>query len=424
MTLILLGLAIALLLALRVPVAFAIIGPSLGYLILTGASSGLSFRMVMEGINSWPLLAVPLFILVGVTANRAGMADRLFDAILALLGRTRGGLGYVNIGVSVGFSWMSGAALADAAGLGAVEVPAMKKRGYPEDFSVGITAASTVIGPIMPPSIPAIVYSAVASVSTGALFAAAVLPAFLLAASLAIFVFIWARSKPEFAGESMTGSAARRAIVRALGPMGAPIVILGGILGGYFTPTEAAAVGALYMIILGFAYGSLKLPELVGVLRDTAITTASIMIILGASALLGWILAREQAPQRVADVMLTVSDNPIVFLLIVNLLLLMLGMVLEPTSALVISVPILLPIAVEFGIDPVHFGVIVVLNLMIGLLTPPIGGVLYVLSSVTGISVEKVFRGTAVFLIPLLIVLAIVTYWSPLTTILPRILGL
>jgi len=423
-TLIWLAIGIALLLAIRVPVAFAMIGPSLVYLLATGSSSGLSFRLVMGGINSWPLLAVPLFILVGVIANRAGMADRLFDAVLALLGRVKGGLGYVNIGVSVGFSWMSGAALADAAGLGAVEVPAMRKRGYPEGFSVGITAASTVIGPIMPPSIPAIVYSAIGAVSTGALFAAAVGPALLLSLSLAISVFIWAWSRPEFRGDPFNWRTARRALVRATGPMGAPVIILGGILGGYFTPTEAAAIGALYMIVLGFIYGTLKLPDLIGVLRETAVTTAGIMIILGASALLGWILAREQAPQKVAEAMLSVSDSPIVFLLIVNLLLIMLGMVLEPTSALVISVPILLPIATEFGIDPVHFGVIVILNLMIGLLTPPVGAVLFVLSSVTGISVEKVFRGTAPFLIPLIIVLLIVTFWSGLTTTLPTMLGL
>lgn len=424
MILLLLGLAIAVLLVLRVPVAFAMLGPCLVYLLTQGFTSGLSFRLVMGGINSWPLLAVPLFIFVGVVANRAGMADRLFDAALAMLGRVRGGMGYVNIGVSLGFSWMSGAALADAAGLGAVEVPAMRKRGYPEGFSVGITAASTVIGPIMPPSIPAIVYSAVAAVSTGALFAAAVLPAALLSFALAVTVFLWARSKPELRGEEFDWGTLRRALVRAIGPMGAPVIILGGILGGYFTPTEAAAIGAVYMIALGFGYRSLKLRDLVAVFRETAVTTASIMIILGASALLGWILAREQAPQKVAEFMLGLTENQVVFLIVVNVLLILLGMVLEPTSALVISVPILLPIAVQFGVDPVHFGVIVVLNLMIGLLTPPIGAVLFVLSSVTGISVERVFRGSIMFLPPLLIVLLIVTFWSPLTTYLPNVFGL
>lgn len=420
----LLGLAIALLLLLRVPVAFALLGPSLAYLIAEGYSGGLSFRLVMGGINSWPLLAVPLFILVGVVANRTGMADRLFDLALAMLGRARGGLGYVNIGVSLGFSWMSGAALADAAGLGSVEVPAMRKRGYPQGFSVGLTAASTVIGPIMPPSIPAIVYSAVGAVSTGALFAAAVVPAFILAGALAVTVFIWSLTRPDLRGEPFDRRTLGRAFVKALGPMGAPVIILGGILGGFFTPTEAAGIGAIYIIAVGFLSGTLRLPDLPGIFRDAALTTAQIMIILGASALLGWILAREQVPQHVAEALLGFTDNQAVFLLIANGLLLVLGMILEPTSALVIVVPILLPVAVEFGIDPLHFGVIVILNLMIGLLTPPIGGVLYVLSSVTDIPVEKVFRGTAMFLIPLFIVLGIVTYLPDISMALPRALGL
>jgi tripartite ATP-independent transporter DctM subunit len=202
------------------------------------------------------------------------------------------------------------------------------------------------------------------------------------------------------------------------------VIIIGGILTGTFTPTEAAGVGACYMIVLGLAYRSVRLRDLPGIFRDTALTTASITIILGASALLGWILARERVPQAVAEAIFTVTDSKIVFLILVNLVLLLLGAIIEPTSALVLSVPILLPVAVEFGVDPVHFGVIAVLNLMIGLLTPPMGGVLYVLSSVTGISVADVFRGVAPFLIPLLLVLGIVTFAPGLVLWLPDRLGL
>jgi tripartite ATP-independent transporter DctM subunit len=370
------------------------------------------------------LLAVPLFIMVGVVANRAGIADRLFELALSLLGRVRGSLGYVNIGVSLGFSWMSGSALADAAGLGSIEVPAMRKQGYPARFAAGLTAASTVIGPIMPPSIPAIIYAAVAVVSVGALFAASVVPAFMLAVTLAIFVFFWARKREELRTARFSWSELARTFLRAAGAMLTPVIIIGGILAGLFTPTEAAGVGACYMLVLGLAYRTVRLRDLPGIFRDTALTTASITIILGASALLGWILAREQVPQSVASAIFTVTDNKIVFLILVNMFLLLLGAIIEPTSALVLSVPILLPVAVEFGVDPVHFGVIAVLNLMIGLLTPPMGGVLYVLSSVTGISVANVFRGVAPFLIPLLLVLGIVTFAPGLVLWLPGLLGL
>ena len=424
MSLFLLGLAIALLLFLRVPVAFALLGPCLVYVLATGQSAGLSTRLVAAGVNSWPLLAVPLFILVGVTANRAGFAERLFDFALALLGRVRGGLGYVNIGVSLGFSWMSGAALADAAGLGKVEVPAMLRRGYPARFSLGITAASTLIGPVMPPSIPAVIFASIAAVSTGALFAAAVLPALLLAISLATAVFVWSLRHPELSGEPTSWSRIWRAAVRVLGPAGAPIIILGGILGGYFTPTEAAGVGAVYILLLGFAYRALTPRDLIRILKETATTTASITLILGASALLGWILARERVPLLVAEALLGLTDSKIVFLLLLNLLLILLGAVIEPTSALVISVPILLPIAVQFGVDPLHFGVVVILNLMIGLLTPPIGAVLFVLSGVTKVSVHEVFAGTAPFLVPLLAVLLLVTFVPGIALFLPALVGL
>ncbi len=424
MTLTIMAIAIGILLLLRVPIAFAILGPCIGYLWYTGQSLGLSLRLAAQGVNSWPLLAVPLFILVGVIANRAGIADRLFNCALSIFGRVKGSLGYVNIGVSFGFAWMSGSALADAAALGSVQVPAMQKQGYPTRFSLGLTAASTLISPIMPPSIPAIVYAAVALVSIGALFAAAVIPAIILTLSLAIYVFIWARKRDELRTARFSLADLGRALVGAAAPLLTPVIIVGGILGGFFTPTEAAAVGACYMLVLGLYYRTVRLRDVPGILRDTAVTTASIMIILGASALLGWILARERVPQMVAEAIFGLTDNRVVFLLLVNLILLLLGAIIEPTSALVITVPILLPVAVQFGIDPLHFGIIVVLNLMIGLLTPPVGGVLFVLSSVTGHSISNVFRGVAPFLIPLLSVLMIVTFAPDLVLWLPNALGL
>jgi tripartite ATP-independent transporter DctM subunit len=424
MSLALLIIAIILLFLLRVPMAFAILGPSVVYFLVEGYTTHLAIRLVMQGIDSWPLLAVPLFILVGIVATRTEIADRLYDAAVLFLGPLRAGLAYVNIAVSLGFSWMSGASLADAAGLGAIEVNHMRKKGYPAEFSVGLSASSALISPIMPPSIPAVVFASVAAVSTGALFAAAVIPAFLMTFALVVLVWIWARRRPDLVGEPYNRSAVRRAAIRALPPMGAPVIILGGILGGYFTPTEAAGVGALYMLLLALSYRTLKPRDIAMIFRDTAVITAQIMLIIGASALLSWILAREQVPQKVAETLVGLTENPVIFLLIVNVLLIFLGMLLEPTSALIIVTPILLPVAVSFGVDPLQLGSIIIFNLMIGLMTPPMGGVVFVLSSVTEIPLERVFKGAAIYLPAMLIVLLLITYVPALTLWLPRLIGL
>jgi tripartite ATP-independent transporter DctM subunit len=420
----LLLIAIVVLFLLRVPMAFAILGPSLVYLLVEDYSLHLGVRLVMQGINSWPLLAVPLFILVGIVATRTEIADRLYDAALLLLGPLRAGLAYVNIGVSLGFSWMSGASLADAAGIGSIEVNHMRKKGYPAEFSVGLSASSALISPIMPPSIPAVVYASVAAVSTGALFAAAVIPAILMTTALVLTVFVWSRRRPELVGEPYNWTAVRRGVLRALPPLGAPILILGGILGGWFTPTEAAGIGALYMLLLALSYRTVGFRDIALIFRDTAVITGQIMLIIGASALLSWILAREQVPQTVAQALLGLTDNPMIFLLIVNFMLLLLGMLLEPTSALLIITPILLPVAVQFGVDPVHLGSVVIFNLMIGLMTPPMGGVCFVLSSVTGIPLERVFRGAAFYLPAMILVLVLITYIPALTLWLPEFVGL
>ncbi|MFZ0015095.1 MAG: TRAP transporter large permease [Acidimicrobiia bacterium] len=424
MSLTILIVAIIVLFLLRVPMAFAILGPSVVYFLFEGYTPHLAVRLVMQGIDSWPLLAVPLFILVGIVATRTEIADRLYDAAVLFLGPLRAGLAYVNIAVSLGFSWMSGASLADAAGLGAIEVNHMRKKGYPAEFSVGLSASSALISPIMPPSIPAVVFASVAAVSTGALFAAAVIPAFLMTLALIVLVWIWARRRPDLVGDPYSWSAVRRAALRAIPPMGAPVIILGGILGGFFTPTEAAGVGALYMLLLALSYRTLKMRDIAIIFRDTAVITAQIMLIIGASALLSWILAREQVPQRVAETLVNLTDNPWVFLLIINVLLILLGMLLEPTSALIITTPILLPVAISFGVDPLQLGSIVIFNLMIGLMTPPMGGVIFVLSSVTGIPLERVFRGAAIYLPPMLITLLLITYIPAITLWLPGLLGL
>ncbi|WP_435111702.1 TRAP transporter large permease [Nocardiopsis synnemataformans] len=424
MSALLVVLGILVLLVLRVPIAFAILGPCLTYMVVGGQSTGLSLRTAAQEVNSFPLLAVPLFILLGVIANHTGIADRLFGFARVLFGRVRGSLGYVNIGVSVGFSWISGSALADVAGMGKMLVPAMNKAGYPRRFTLGLTASTSLISPVMPPSIPAIVYASVAAVSTAGLFAAAVVPAFLMAGGLTLAVFLWARGKPELAGQRAQKGEVRTATVRALGPLGTPVLLLGGILSGLFTPTEAAAVGVAYVLVLGLCYRTLSPRALWRIGVETATTAASIAIILAASGLLGWVLAREQVPQQVASLLLGLTDSPTVLLLLVALILLLVGTVLEPVAALVITVPVLLPVVVQVGVDPIHFGVITIVSLMVGLLTPPIGGVLFVLGSATRTPMHEVFRGTAPFLLPLVAVLLLLTLAPDLVLFLPGLLDL
>ncbi|MFV0374992.1 TRAP transporter large permease [Microbacterium sp.] len=423
MELAVLAISIVVLLAIRVPVGLAFLGPCLIYATSTGLSSGYTLSTAFNGVNSFPLLAVPLFIFVGVLANKLGIADRLFEFCLAGLSRVRGNLAYVNVGTAVGFSWMSGSALADVAGLGKIQIPAMIRAGYPYGFASGLTAASSLIAPIMPPSIPAVIFAAVATVSTGALFAASVIPAILMAVGLIVYIVIWTARRPEFTSVPFDARRFGKATLNVLGPLGTPLIILGGILFGLFTPTEAAAVAALWMLILGLFYRTLRFNLIWTALKETAVITGGIMLILGAAAVLGLILSRARVSESVASLLTGMTDNPLLFLLMVNVLFILLGMVIDATAIILVTVPVLLPVAMEFGIDPIHFGVIMIMNLMLGLLTPPVGSVLYVTSSVTGKPVDVVFKGIMPFLIPLVLALILVTLFPDLVMFLPRALG-
>lgn len=424
MTVALLLISIVVLLLLRVPVAFSFLGPGLAYLVLTDQSVGLAMRLITNSTASFPLLAVPLFVLLGVLANRAGIADRLFDFALALMGRVRGGLGYVSVGVSLGFSWMSGSAVADAAALSKVEIPAMQRNGYTTRFGLGVVGSSALIAPVMPPSIPAVIYAGLAAVSTGALFAASVIPALLMAAGLCVVVFILVRRQPDIIHTGFSWTELRRTTLRVIAPVGAPVLILGGILGGWFTPTEAAAVGAFYMLLLGFAYRTLNLRMLPSIFVEAVLTTAAIMLIVSSAALLGFVLARERVPQLLSELVLGFTDDGTVFLILVALLMLILGTVIDATAVLVLIVPILIPIAVRLDVDPVVLGVLMIVSLMIGLLTPPVGTVLYVLSSTMRVPVGEVFRASVPFTVPLLAVCVLIIFVPEVATWLPTRLGL
>ena len=424
MSLLVLCLLITLLLVIRVPVAFAFIGPSLAYMVSTDQSLGLALRLVASSTASFPLLAVPLFILLGCLANQAGIADRLFDFALALLGRVRGSLGYVSVGVSLGFSWMSGSAVADAAALGKLQIPVMLRSGYSRKFSLGVVGSASLIAPVMPPSIPAVIYAGLAGVSTGALFAASVVPALLMALGLCIVVFIWVRRDNNIVRTEFSWARVWVTGRRVIAPLGAPVVILGGILGGYFTPTEAAAVGAAYVALLGFAYRTLGLRDLPKVLVEAVLTTGAIMLIVASANLLGYIFAREQVPQRIAEFVLGLTTDATVFMLLVFALSMVLGTALDAIAVLTLTVPILLPISASYDVDPIALGVLMILSQMIGLLTPPVGTVLFVLQAIAKARMSEVFWGSVPFMVPLILLCFGIIFWPDAILYLPRELGL
>ena len=412
------------LLILGVPIAVALGLSSLVFILLSGQAPDLVvIHRMVNGVDSFPLLAVPFFILAGNLMNTAGITNRIFDFAKACVGWMRGGLGHVNVGASVVFAGMSGAAVADAGGLGTIEIKAMRDAGYDSDFSVGVTAASSTIGPIIPPSLPMVIYGVVASSSIGQLFAAGFIPGLLMAASLMIMVAWYAHTRgyPRDARFSLVvlWTSFQRAFLSLL----TPFIIVGGILGGVFTPTEAAIAASAYALLLGVVvYRTLTPRRLLRVSFDTIETTAVVMFIVAAASIFAWILTSNRVTEHFATLILAITENPILILLMINVILLVVGCFMETIAAITILVPVLLPIVVKLGIDPVHFGVIMVLNLMIGLLTPPVGMVIYVLSRVSGVPFERCVSATAPFLIPLVAVLLLVTFIPQLSMFLPTLL--
>jgi tripartite ATP-independent transporter DctM subunit len=424
MTLLIMVISLLLLLALRVPVSFALLIPSLGYVITDpSVQLGTAVQQTVSGVDSFSILAVPMFILLGNLANVSGVTDKLYDAAVAAIGHLRGSLGYVNVATSFGFSWMSGAAIADAAAMGRVQVPAMVKRGYKQEFALGVTGASSLIAPMIPPSIPAVIYAVTAGVSVGALFMAGIVPALILVAALCLTVWILMRKKNELRLPKATWATRGKTALGAVPALGSAVVILGGILSGIFTPTEASGIGVVYIAILAVIYKALTWRKMYRTLLTTVETSGSVLLIVAAAALFGWVLAREQAPQVAANLILDITNQPIMFLILVNVLLLLVGCVLEPTAAILILVPVLLPVAETFGIDPVHFGIMVIFNLLIGLITPPVGLVLFVLSSVTKAPVPVVIKGILPFFGPMVLTLLFTSFVPAVTLGLPVLLG-
>jgi tripartite ATP-independent transporter DctM subunit len=423
MSIILMILLLFVLMAVGVPVAISLALASLAFVATNGMPPMIVLANMVNGINSFPLIAVPFFILAGNLMNTAGITTRIFAFARATVGWMHGGLGHVNVGASVIFAGMSGAAVADAGGLGNIEIKAMRDAGYDTDFAVGITAASSTIGPIIPPSLPLVIYGVIADTSIGQLFTAGLVPGLMMAVSLMIMVAFYARKRNYPRDQRFSIVNFSRTFVHAILPLMTPIIIIGGIMFGIFTPTEAAIAAVAYSMLLGIAvYRTLDWKKILRVSMDTVETTAAIMLIVAASTIFAWILTANQVALHFSEIMLTVTDNKIALLLIITVIVLIIGLFMETIAAITILTPVLLPVAVSLGIDPVHFGIILILNLMIGLLTPPVGMVLYVLSKVANVPFERCVTATAPFLIPLVAVLLLLTFVPEFSMWLPTLL--
>ncbi|MCI4431580.1 MAG: TRAP transporter large permease [Burkholderiales bacterium] len=450
------------------PVAIAMAGSSLLYILISGDLPPFAvIHRMIGGIDSFPLLAVPFFILAGNLMNNAGITNRIYNFALALVGWLKGGLGHVNVIGSVIFAGMSGTAIADAAGLGTVEIKAMKDHGYELEFAVGVTAASATLGPIIPPSLPFVIYGMMANVSVGALFLSGILPGVLMAVLMMVTVAYYAHKNNWGGDVKFSASRLGRALLelalviafplgtwalvnkldlpvqpvmfgaivslfaldrvfrfQAVLPIMTPVLLIGGMTTGLFTPTEGAIAASAWALFLGLVWYRTMTPKMfVKVSLDTVETTATVMFIVAAASIFGWMLTATGVTAAIAEWVLAVTKQPWLFLLMANLLMLFVGCFLEPTAAITILVPILLPIARQLGVDPVHFGLVMVLNLMIGLLHPPMGMVLFVLARVAKLSVERTTMAILPWLVPLLVSLVILTYIPAISLWMPRTFG-
>ncbi len=405
------------------PVAFSMGMASVIYLLTSGIPFTVLAHRLPNALNSFPLVAVPIFILAGNLMNTSGVSERLFGFARLLVGRRKGGLAHVNIIASLIFSGISGAALADIGGLGNIEIKAMKDQGYDPADAAAITAASATIGPIFPPSIPLVIFASVAEASGVKLLLGGIVPAIIITALLMVLVTILAHkyNYPQDT-ELVTKERFLASLKTSFPALLTPILLIGGLLSGWFSPTEVASVTVAYSLFLGFfVYKELNWKTLFSMAWDTALSTGKILIVVACASVFAWILTVEQIPAQLSSFLLGISTNPVVLLLLVNVLLLCVGMVIDTIAAILIITPIIYPVMMSVGVDPVHLGIVVVLNLMIGLLTPPVGMSLYMVSLVAEQPVGRVIKKTVVYLIPLIIALLIVTLFPALTTSLPNL---
>lgn len=426
MTLMILASVFTITLVLGIPIAFCLGLASLAALISIGNPLFLRMvpQMVFQGMSMFSLMAIPFFILAGELMNKSQITQTIISFANSLVGHIRGALAHVNIVSSIFFAGITGAAVADTAALGTIMIPAMVKEGYEEDFSAAVTISSSIIGPIIPPSIVMVIYGVTMKESIAALFAAGFVPGLMIGLALMLVSYITARIR----GYGRKKRTSMMEIVRqgknALIGLMTPVIILGGILTGVFTPTEAAAVAVVYSIIIGlFVFKTLKLSDFPLMLKRTAITSSVVLLIIGAANIMGWVLAFQRMPQMLADMFLSVTSNPHLILLMINVLLLMVGMFMEISASIVLLAPILAPLTQSLGIEPLHFAMVMLVNLNIGLITPPLGQCIFTVCGITNLKMEQVVRATLPFLLAELFVLVLITFFPVITNIVPQMLG-
>jgi C4-dicarboxylate transporter, DctM subunit len=408
------------LLFLGFPIAFALGLSTLGYILTTDIPLVVIPLKMYSGIDVFVLLSIPGFILAGNLMNQCGMTDRIVAFCNHLVGHIRGGLGLANIGASMIFAGISGTAIADTASIGSIMIPAMKKEGYDPAFASAVTASASTIGPIIPPSLPMIIAGSLTGLSIGKLFLAGVIPGLMLGVGLMAVSYGISRKKGHPKHERSSFKQIRHGFIDAFWSLLMTILILFGILGGVFTPTEASIIAVLYALVIGvFVYRSLTLRDFIKVMIDSGITTASLMVLVGFANLFGWLLVRDKVPQEIAASLLLFSNNKLVLLLLINILLLIVGTFMETIAALLILFPILLKVAIAADIDPIQFAVIAVLNLIIGLNTPPVGVCLFVAAGIGKVPMERVIIAGIPFLLLSFFVLAMVSSVPEISTWLP-----
>ncbi len=404
-----------------VPVAFSLGISCLVYLIFNDISLIIIPAKLYSGIDVFVLLSIPGFILAGNLMNHGGLTDKIIQFCNHLLGHIRGGLAMANIGSSMLFAGISGTAVSDASSIGAVMIPAMKKEGYDGAFSCAVTASSSTVGPIIPPSVPMIIAATLTGLSVGRLFLAGAVPGFLLGFGMIAVSYVIATKKGYPRHERSSALQIFKGFIDTFWALMMSVIILFGIIGGVFTPTEASVVAVVYAIVVGVFYKKLNLNNLPKIILDSMKLSASLMVLVGFANLFGWILIIERIPQSISDGLLSFSDNKYVILLLINITLIFIGTFMETIAALLVMFPILLKVAMSVGVDPVHFAVIAVLNLIIGLTTPPIGICLFVTSSIGKTSIAKVAKANIPFLLLSLLVLTLVTLFPEISLFLPSL---
>lgn len=407
------------------PVAFALGVTAAVYLVANDFPLTLAVQEAALSLNSFTMLAIPLFMLAGMVMNAGKITDRIFDFANMAVGRVPGGLGHVNVLASLIFAGMSGSVLADVAGLGRMEIKAMRDKGYDTKFAVGVTLGSSAIGPILPPSVPMVMFGVIAEVSITGLFLGGVLPGLLIALTLMIYVYWVGKKRKYYQTERYPWPVIFRAFVVAFPPLLTPFIIVGGMTLGIFSPTEAATVAVLYALFLAVVvYRDMSPGALFDVFREVVVATSKLLFIITMALLFGWVLTIGQMPQQLAEFLGSMFEEKWMFLLVVNIVLLILGAVIENAVLLLILAPMLVPIAQStYGIDPIHMGVVMVFNIMIGQYTPPMGLSLFIMRDITGLSLKDISLAVAPFLVPLIISLFIMTYVPEVVLWLPRTLG-